>query len=297
MDTVKTGVLGALIRTMRPGQWTKNLVLFASIIFAEHLFHGKLLLESLGAFALFCLLSSTIYIINDIRDVEQDRTHPLKSKRPIAAGELSISFAILAAGLIGSGSLLSAFILNVNFGFVATAYFLLLSAYSFYLKHIVILDVLTLAIGFVLRAVAGAVVIGVEFSSWLLLCTILLALFIALSKRRHELVLLGDNAHSHRRILKEYSPHLLDQMIGVMTASTLMAYALYTMAPETKAKFGTSYMILTIPFVIYGIFRYLYLVHHEEQGGSPTAMLINDRPILFNVLLWILVSVLIIYIE
>lgn len=297
VDTYKSGVLGALIRTMRPEQWTKNFVLFAGVIFAEHLFHVKLLLETLGAFALFCLLSSTIYIINDIKDVEQDRAHPLKSKRPIAAGELSIPFAKLAAVLIGSGSLLSAFILNLNFGYVATIYFLLLFAYSFYLKHIVILDVLTLAIGFVLRAVAGAVVIRVEFSSWLLLCTILLALFIALSKRRHELVLLGDNAHSHRRILKEYSPHLLDQMIGVVTASTLMAYALYTMAPETKAKFGTSYMILTIPFVIYGIFRYLYLVHHKEQGGSPTAMLINDRPILFNVLLWILVSVLIIYIE
>jgi 4-hydroxybenzoate polyprenyltransferase len=297
MNPVSSGTVGALIREMRPEQWTKNLVLFAGVIFAEHLFHVKLLLETLAAFVLFCLLSSTIYIINDIKDVEQDRTHPVKSKRPIAAEELSISFAKMAAWLIGGGSLLAAFILNVNFGYVATVYFILFFAYSLYFKHIVILDVLTLALGFVLRAIAGAVVIRVEVSPWLLLCTILLALFIALSKRRHELILLADNAHSHRKILREYSPHLLDQMIGVVTASTLMAYALYTMAPETKEKFGTSYMILTIPFVIYGIFRYLYLVHHKEQGGSPTSILINDKPILLNVLLWILVSVLIIYIK
>ena len=188
------------------------------------------------------------------------------------------------------------FLLDVEFGYVAIIYFLLSFAYSFFLKHIVILDVLTLAIGFVLRAIAGAVVIDVEFSSWLLLCTILLALFLGLSKRRHELVLLGDNAHSHRKILEEYSPHLLDQMIGVVTASTLMAYALYTMAPETREKFGTSYMILTIPFVIYGIFRYLYLVHQKEQGGNPTTVLITDKPILLNILLWGLVSVLLIYV-
>lgn len=293
----KPGVAGALIRTMRPEQWTKNFLLFAGIIFAHHLFHVEPLLKTLGAFALFCLLSSAIYIINDIRDVEQDKAHPLKSKRPIAAGELSIPFARVAAGLIGGGTLLLAFVLNVNFGYVALLYFFLLFAYSLYLKHIVILDVLTIAIGFVLRAIAGVVVIGVEFSSWLLLCTILLALFIGLSKRRHELVLLGNNANSHRKILEEYSPRLLDQMISVVTASTLMAYALYTMAPETKDKFGTSYMILTIPFVIYGIFRYLYLVHQKEEGGSPTAILINDKPSLFNVLLWILVSVLIIYVE
>lgn len=286
----------ALVKTMRPKQWTKNLFLFAGLIFAHHLFFLDSVVKTVAAFFLFCFLSSAIYIVNDIKDVESDRAHPLKSKRPIAEGQLSIGIAAISAAIIASIALVFAFLLDVEFGYVAIIYFLLFFAYSFFLKHIVILDVLTLAIGFVLRAIAGAVVIDVEFSSWLLLCTILLALFLGLSKRRHELVLLGDNAQSHRKILEEYSPHLLDQMIGVVTASTLMAYALYTMAPETREKFGTSYMILTIPFVIYGIFRYLYLVHQKEQGGNPTTVLITDKPILLNILLWGLVSVLLIYV-
>ncbi len=288
--------MNALVKTMRPNQWTKNLILFAGLIFAQQLFHLIPILQTIAAFLLFCLLSSTIYIINDIKDVERDRQHPLKSKRPIPAGELPISTASAAAAIIAGMALLCSFLLDVGFGVVALAYFVLLFAYSFWLKHLVILDVLTIAIGFVLRAIAGAEVIDVEFSSWLLLCTILLALFLGLSKRRHELVLLGDNAHSHRKILEEYSPHLLDQMIGVVTASTLMAYALYTMAPETIDKFGTSYMIVTIPFVIYGIFRYLYLVHQKELGGNPSSMLVTDKPILINVVLWILLSIVLIYI-
>ncbi|PIE33190.1 decaprenyl-phosphate phosphoribosyltransferase [candidate division KSB3 bacterium] len=291
----KTALLSALIRTMRPNQWTKNGILFAGLIFAHELFHISSVLETVAAFFLFCLLSSAIYVINDIKDVERDRQHPLKSKRPIAAGELSIPTATSAAILLIAVSLIGAFCVDRGFGIVALIYSLLLSAYSFWLKHIVILDVLVLALGFVLRAIAGAEVIDVQFSSWLLLCTILLALFLGLSKRRHELVLLGDNAHSHRKILEEYSPHLLDQMIGVVTASTLMAYALYTMAPETIEKFGTSYMILTIPFVIYGIFRYLYLVHQKDQGGNPTTLLVSDKPILINVVLWGVVSILLIY--
>lgn len=282
---------------MRPRQWSKNLVLFAGLIFARHLFEIGSLLRTIAAFLLFCLLSSAIYIINDIKDVQQDRAHPLKSKRPIAAGELSLHTAGVAAAIISIVSLLWAFWLDMEFGGIALFYFLLLFTYSFILKYIVILDVLTVALGFVLRAVAGAIVIHVEFSSWLLLCTILLALFLGLSKRRHELVLLGNNAQSHRKILEEYSPHLLDQMIGVVTASTLMAYALYTMAPETKDKFGTSYMIFTIPFVIYGIFRYLYLIHQKELGGDPTAILITDTPILINVVLWVLVSIGLIYVH
>jgi 4-hydroxybenzoate polyprenyltransferase len=286
----------ALIRTMRPKQWTKNLILFAGLIFAHQLFEFTSLIRSVIAFCCFCLLSSAIYIINDIKDIERDRAHPLKSKRPIAAGQLSIRSAGLSAAGIAVVALLFSFWLDFEFGVVALIYFVLLFAYSFWLKHIVILDVLTIAIGFVLRAIAGAVVIDVIFSSWLLLCTILLALFLGLSKRRHELLLLGDNAQSHRRILEEYSPHLLDQMIGVVTASTLMAYALYTMAPETIKKFGTSYMILTIPFVIYGIFRYLYLIHRKELGGNPTTVLVTDKPILVDVILWGLVSILLIYV-
>lgn len=280
---------------MRPKQWTKNLIIFAGLIFAHQLFHIRPVLQTIAAFGLFCLLSSAIYIINDIKDVERDRQHPLKSKRPIAAGELSIHTATIAAEIVAGGSLLGAFWLDAGFAVVALIYFVLLFAYSFWLKHLVILDVLTISIGFVLRAIAGAEVIDVEFSSWLLLCTILLALFLGLSKRRHELVLLGNNAQSHRKILEEYSPHLLDQMIGVVSASTLMAYALYTMAPETIEKFGTSYMILTIPFVIYGIFRYLYLVHQKELGGDPTTMLVTDKPILINIVLWGVVSIVLIY--
>lgn len=285
----------ALVKTMRPKQWLKNLILFAGLIFAHHLFIFDSFIRTVAAFFLFCLLSSAIYIVNDIKDIERDRAHPLKSRRPIAAGQLSLGIAAIFAAIIAGIALVLAFLLDIEFGYVASLYAMLLFAYSFYLKHVVILDVLTISLGFVLRAVAGAVVIDVEFSSWLLLCTILLALFLGLSKRRHELVLLGDNAHSHRKILEEYSPHLLDQMIGVVTASTLMAYALYTMAPETREKFGTSYMILTIPFVIYGIFRYLYLVHQKEQGGNPTMILVTDKPILINILLWGLVSVLLIY--
>jgi 4-hydroxybenzoate polyprenyltransferase len=291
-----TETVSALIKTMRPKQWTKNLILFAGLIFAHHLFDPGLLIRSVVAFLLFCFLSSAIYIVNDIKDVEQDRAHPLKSKRPIAANQLSIATATIAAALLAGVALICAFLLDRDFSYVALFYFILSSAYSFYLKHIVILDVLTVSIGFVLRAIAGVVVIHVEFSSWLLLCTILLALFLGLSKRRHELVLLGDNAQSHRKILEEYSPYLLDQMISVVTASTLMAYALYTMAPETIQKFGTKYMILTIPFVIYGIFRYLYLVHQKEMGGNPTSILITDKPILINVILWGVVSVLLIYV-
>jgi 4-hydroxybenzoate polyprenyltransferase len=286
----------ALVRTMRPSQWTKNLILFAGLIFAQQLFVVNSFLKTVLAFGLFCLLSSAIYIINDIQDVERDRAHPLKSKRPIAAGQLSIRAAALAAGGLTLAAIGLSFWLDRELGYTAVLYFLLLWGYSLYLKQLVILDVLAIAIGFVLRAIAGAVVIDVEFSSWLLLCTILLALFLGLSKRRHELILLGDNAHSHRKILQEYSPHLLDQMIGVVTASTLMAYALYTMADETQAKFGTSYMIVTIPFVIYGIFRYLYLIHQKDEGGSPTTILVSDKPILINVLLWAVVSVLLIYI-
>lgn len=290
-------LLFALLRTMRLNQWMKNLILFAGLIFAHHLFDFALGVRTLAAFFLFCLLSSAIYIINDIKDVAQDRMHPLKSKRPIAAGQLSIPTATIAAATLASAALAGAFALDRNFGGAAAVYFSLLFAYSFWLKHLVILDVLTLAVGFVLRAIAGAVVIHVEFSSWLLLCTILLALFLGLSKRRHEIVLLGEHAQSHRKILEEYSPYFLDQMIGVVTASTLMAYALYTMDPDTIRKFGTKYMILTTPFVIYGIFRYLYLVHQKEQGGSPTTLLVTDKPILIDVLLWGLVSVLLIYVK
>jgi 4-hydroxybenzoate polyprenyltransferase len=215
--------------------------------------------------------------------------------RPIASGALPVRVALGAAVVLGTVSLAAAFLLRPQFGFVAAAYLGLLALYSGPLKHIVIIDVLTIAVGFVLRAAAGAIVIDVPISHWLYVLTILLALFLALSKRRHELVLLADRATGHRKILEEYSPYLLDQMISVVTASTLLAYAFYTVSPETVAKFGTDRLGLTLPFPLYGIFRYLYLVHQKEGGGSPAEMLLTDRPLLVCVALWAVTVALIIY--
>ena len=285
----------SLLISMRPNQWTKNLIVFAGLLFAMKLFEPAAVVTATEGFVIFCALSGVVYLLNDVMDRESDRRHPTKSLRPIAAGDLPVSIAITAAGLIGAVSLGTAFALGWRFGAVATAYVALQALYSGPLKHVVIIDVLTIAIGFVLRAVAGAVVINVVISHWLFVCTILLALFIALAKRRHELVLLADGATSHRPILGEYSAYLLDQMIAVVTASTLIAYIFYTISPETEQKFGTSWLGLTIPFPIYGIFRYLYLVHQREGGGSPTDLLLDDRPLLACVILWAIAVVLIVY--
>jgi 4-hydroxybenzoate polyprenyltransferase len=284
-----------IFRSLRPEQWTKNLVLFAGLLFGLRLFEPIAVARSVAAFVIFCALSGVVYLFNDVMDREADQRHPLKSRRPIASGALSPRTAILVAVVLCTAGLGSAFLLGPAFGLTAVAYITLTSLYSGPLKHVVILDVLTIAFGFVLRAMAGAIVINVPISHWLLLCTVLLALFLALSKRRHELVLLADGATSHRRILEEYSPYLLDQMISVVTASTLMGYALYTVSPETAERFGTDLLGLTIPFPLYGIFRYLYLVHQKKGGGSPSAMLANDTPLLVCVALWALAVVLIIY--
>jgi 4-hydroxybenzoate polyprenyltransferase len=285
----------SLLTSLRPGQWTKNLLVFAGLVFAMKLFEPAAIITSAEAFVIFCGLSGVVYLINDVMDREADRRHPTKSRRPIAAGDLPVPVALVAAGLIGAVALAAAFALGWRFGTVAALYLGLQSLYSGPLKHIVIIDVLTIAIGFVLRAVAGAVVLNVVISHWLFVCTILLALFIALAKRRHELVLLADGATGHRPILGEYSSYLLDQMIAVVTASTLIAYIFYTISPETEQKFGTSWLGLTIPFPLYGIFRFLYLVHRREGGGSPSDLLLNDRPLLACVTLWVVAVVLIIY--
>ncbi len=285
----------ALLVSLRPEQWTKNVVVFAGLLFGMQLTNPVALARTLLAFAVFCGLSGVVYLVNDVADCEADRRHPLKALRPIACGDLSRGTALAAATVIGVGALGVAFWLSVPFAIVAATYVTLLATYSLRLKHVVILDVMTLAIGFVLRAAAGAVVIDVTIGHWLLVCTMLLALFLALSKRRHELVLLADGAIEHRRILGEYSPYLLDQMIGVVTASTLIAYIFGVVSPETQQKFATQWLGLTIPFPLYGIFRYLYLVHRKEGGGSPTAMLMNDRPLLVCVALWALAIVVILY--
>ena len=284
-----------LIRSLRPGQWTKNLLVFAGLIFGEKLLNPTAAGRATAAFGIFCLLSSTVYLINDVRDRDADRLHPVKSKRPIASGALRAPTAVAAAAVLAAVSAGAAFWLSPAFGIVALAYLVLLTAYSFVLKHVVIVDVLVLAGGFVLRAAGGAVAIGVDFSHWLLLLTLLGALFLGLSKRRAELVALAGGAGAHRKSLAQYSPYLLDQMIGVVTASTLLAYAFYTIHPETVARFGTDRLLWTVPFPLYGIFRYLYLVHQREGGGNPSDTLLDDRPILACVALWGLAVIAIVY--
>jgi 4-hydroxybenzoate polyprenyltransferase len=284
-----------LIVSIRPGEWTKNLFVFAGLLFGQRLTDPSALGRSLAAFTIFCGLAGVVYLINDVADRETDRQHPRKQRRPIASGALSPAAALASAGVLAATALGSAWLLGRAFGLIATTYLLLLVLYSGPLKHIVIIDVLTIAVGFVLRVAAGAVAIDVPISQWLLICTILLALFLGLSKRRHEIVLLADGATEHRPILQEYSPYLLDQMIGVVTASTLMAYILYATSHDTAERFGTSLLGLTIPFPLYGIFRYLYLVHRKEGGGSPAELLLNDRPLLACVALWAIAVAVIIY--
>ncbi len=284
-----------LVQSLRPTQWTKNLLVLAGLLFGRRLLDPESVLLAAAAFGIFCALSSAVYLFNDVLDREADRVHPLKSRRPIASGALDARTALIAAGILSVASIQAALIVRPALGLVAAAYVLLLGVYSMWFKHIVILDVLTIAAGFVLRAVAGAIAVSVPISQWLLVCTTLLALFLALSKRRHELTLLAAGATEHRRILQEYSPYLLDQMVGVVTASTLVAYANYATSAETAARLGTDRLGLTIPFVLYGIFRYLYLVHQKRGGGSPTEMLLTDRPLLVCVGLWAACVVLMLY--
>jgi 4-hydroxybenzoate polyprenyltransferase len=289
-----------LFLSLRPAQWTKNLLVFAGLLFgnASHgrgLFDGPTLVRATAAFIIFCGLSGVVYVVNDVMDRDADRRHPLKARRPIASGALPVRVALAVMVVVAAAALAGAAWLGRDFLLVAMSYLGLQLLYSGPLKHIVILDVLSISLGFVLRAVAGAVAVEVDISHWLLVCTTLLALFIALAKRRHEIVLLADDAMTHRPILREYSAYLLDQMIGVVTASTLIAYIFYTISPETQAKFGTQWLELTIPFPLYGIFRYLYLVHQREGGGSPADLLLTDRPLLLCVALWALAVALILY--
>ena len=292
---VRRSTAALLATSLRPGQWTKNLLLFAGLLFGGRLYDIDAVLAATVAFGIFCALSGATYLLNDIWDRDADRGHPLKQTRPVASGELRIGIAALAAAVLIGGATASAWLLSPAFGGIAAAYALIFSLYSLTLKHIVIVDVLTIAGGFVLRAIAGAVVVDVPIGPWLLVCTTFLALFLALSKRRHELVLLGDGASRHRPSLEHYSPYLLDQMIAVVTTSTLLAYTLFTMDAETARRLGTARLELTIPFVLYGIFRYLYLVHQKLGGGSPAEMLLTDRPLLACVALWVGTVVLLMY--
>ena len=281
---------------MRPEQWIKNFFVFTALLFSKNLFNLSKDIDALVGFIIFCMITGCAYMINDLVDLEKDKLHPTKSQRPIASGRLNKTTAIKITTIICLVSLSFAFYINSFFGIIVLTYFLLNIGYSIYLKNIVIIDVVTIASGFVLRVLGGAVIISVTSSQWLILCTILLSLFLGFSKRRHELVLLEDNATGHRKVLEHYSPYFLDQMISVVTASTVICYALYTMSKDTIEKLGTSKLIYTIPFVLYGIFRYLYLVHQKEKGGSPTEIVFTDKPMIVNIILWVIASIVFIYI-
>jgi 4-hydroxybenzoate polyprenyltransferase len=288
-------VLTALLVSLRPRQWVKNLFVFAGLIFGEQLLNPLAVATTLATFAVFCALSGVVYLINDVADRERDRLHPTKRLRPIASGRLPVSAAVGAAAVLLAVSLTASLAIARPVALIALTYVVLLAAYSAWLKHVVIVDVLVVAGGFVLRAAAGALAIRVEISGWLLICTILAALFLALGKRRHEYLTLGDQAARHRPILAQYSAGLLDQMIAVVTASTVTAYALYTMSPETVTRFHTRLLPVTLPFVLYGIFRYLYLLYRQQMGGNPSDLFLNDQPLRLNTLLWILAVLVIIY--
>lgn len=296
-------IFWGILKSLRIYQWAKNLLLFAPLVFSEHLFHISYLLRSILAFFLFCLLSGSVYLLNDIIDMEKDRLHPVKSKRPVASGQVPVSIAFLAFSLIAFPVLLAGFLYpfftlqgNLLFGFTLTGYFLLNTAYSFILKHIVIIDVMTISFGFILRITAGGIILNVEISNWILICTFFLAIFLGFGKRRHELTL--TEGERHRPILKEYSAYFLDQMMSVVTTSTVVAYLLYTLDPRVMARLDLDepYLLLTLPFVLYGIFRYLYLVHQREEGGDPTKALLTDPYLLLDVFLWFLSATLILYI-
>ncbi|MBD3349785.1 MAG: decaprenyl-phosphate phosphoribosyltransferase [Candidatus Eisenbacteria bacterium] len=292
----------ALIRTMRPDQWTKNLILFAGLIFAGGLTSGVLVGLAAAGFLIFCALSSATYLFNDLIDIGRDRRHPVKSRRPLPSGELPVGVAATAALVLGVGAVYLSYRIGHGFGHVALGYLVLNVLYSVALRRMVILDVMAIAIGFVLRAVASVEVLvgaapGTEISPWLLVCTFFLALFLGLGKRRHEVLILGESAGEHRSTLEFYAPPLIDPLLGVVTASAVVSYAIYTIWPGTVEKVGSAALVYTVPFVVYGVFRYLYLMFAEGEGGRPSRSLVSDVPLAVNIFLWILAVSVIIYLR
>ena len=291
-----TSSLVDLLVSLRPRQWAKNTLVFLALVFSVNQYWtptdisvtGQLAWKVLFAFLFFCMVSGAEYLVNDLLDASNDRAHPVKRHRPIAAGRVSPALALGSAGLLAASGLAGSFMLAPLFGLVVGSYLLLMGAYSLALKHLVIVDIFVIALGFVLRAVSGAVVIDVPVSPWLYMCTILGALFLGFAKRRQEIVLLQGQAPDHRRVLEEYTPALLDQLIGVVASSTVVAYSFYTFSADSLPR--NHAMMLTIPFVLYGVFRYLYLVYKKNQGGSPEEVLFTDTPLLLNIVLWLAVS-------
>ncbi len=284
-----------LIKLARPKQWLKNLFVLAPLIFAGEAGNSSAILTAIAATGLFCLLSSAVYAFNDLIDRDSDRQHPLKKDRPLASGKVTVGAAIGLIAVTVGGGITGSWILGVSFFITALVFLGLNLIYSLALKNIVILDAMGVALSFVLRGYAGAVAIDVPVSQWLLINTFLLALFMAFGKRRHELTMLDTTATAHRKILGRYSPYLLDQLIGVTTPSVVVMYMLYSMSAEVSSKLHTNHLYMTIPFVVYGIFRYLYLIHKEDKGGSPTDILIEDRPLALTVVLWALSAIAILY--
>lgn len=281
--------------SMRPRQWLKNGLIFVALLFSQNVFHTGMLALSIAAFFVFCFLSSGIYLLNDLIDIERDRSHPVKAKRPLASGELNPSLAKIALVLLLLISLIGASFINLPFAAIVLGYLVLQMSYSKLLKEVVIIDVFSIAAGFFLRVMAGAKAIDVPISSWLLICTIFVSLFLGLGKRRHEILLMKEEAGNHRKVLNEYSFNLLDQMVSIVTAGTVISYSLYTLSPETVSKFHTENLWLTIPIVLYGIFRYLYIIYQKGKGGYPELIFFEDRHILASILLYIFVVGLILY--
>jgi len=288
-------VIRPLVRSLRPTQWAKNSFVLAPLVFGRLLGDPRAVGRGLLAVVAFCLASSAVYLVNDLKDREEDRRHPLKRLRPLAAGTLSVPVAVAAAVVLALGAAAIAYALPGKFALALGAYLALNVLYTAGMKHVVILDVMAISVFFVLRVLAGAAATGVVVSSWLILCTIFLSLFLAFSKRRHELVLLADSATEQRRVLSHYSPAFLDQMINVVTASAVVSYALYAVAPETVQKYHTENLVYTIPMVLFGIFRYLYLTYQQSGDRNPTEAILRDAPFLINIVLWGLAAVWIVY--
>ena len=295
VEARRGGTLRAVVETLRPQQWVKNGFIFAALIFSQSLTRWDRCRQVLLAALVFCLVSSATYVLNDILDASEDRHHPAKKLRPIASGRVSATTAGIVGVVFGCAGLIEAWRLGTGFFGIIMAYLAINILYSTFLKRIALVDVFIVASGFLLRVIAGGLVIHVAISPWLIVCTTLLALFIALSKRRHELTLLGENASNHRAILADYSPYFLDQLISIVTASTVVTYALYTLSPDVQAKFPGKRLEMTIPFVLFGIFRYLHLIHKGEHGGNPTRSLFTDPVLLSVVLFWAASVILIIY--
>lgn len=286
--------LRGLVQTMRIRQWTKNVVVFAALIFDVKFTQWRPLAGTLAIFALFCLVSSAVYLLNDLVDMEADRAHPDKRHRPLASGRLRPQAAVAAMIGLLVVAIPAGFALGAAAGGILVGYFLLNLAYSFKLKHVVIIDAVVVAVGFVLRVAAGAVVVQVErFSPWLYVCITFLALLIALGKRRHELSSLAAEAGNHRAILDEYTLPFIDQLIGIITAATVVSYSFYTFSAENLPK--NHLMMLTIPFVVYFLFRYLYLIHVRKLGGAPDELLFEDKPLLITAIAWGLFAAAVLY--